>query len=613
MKILIVDDSAENRYLLEVILRSHGHQAVFAENGLEALERLHDEGVDLIVSDILMPKMDGYRLCRECKQDDRLRTIPFVFVTASYTEDKDEQFALGLGAERFIRRPVEPDTFMQAIDEVIANGAAKPVSAPVNGGYLAAYAERVVHKLEEKIGALEAEIAARRRAEAALRESEEKFRSFAEAADQVFWITGVQPERLVYANPSFERIWGRDVQDLYADPRLWLQSVHPDDRAGIARAFEQWIQGLPDTRYEVEYRIVRPDGAVRWISDCGFVIPGETDLQLRVAGIAEDVTERKQAGEALRESEERYRSLTAALVEGVILMDANGTIRACNGSAERILGLAVDKTRGRTLFDTTSPPIHEDGTPYTVDALPQNVALNTGQPCRGVILGLRRRDGSIAWLSANAQPLLRPGDAKAYAVVASFSDITEQKLLERELQQQARTDALTGVANRRHFMEEAEQALAVSRRYGHALSLLMIDIDRFKLVNDTYGHHVGDLTLQMLAAVCRRELRDVDLFGRIGGEEFAVMLPETGAQRALRVAERLRTALAGAVVRIDDRLSIRFTVSIGVATLNARDPSMDTFLQRADQALYEAKQSGRDTVRTAKAVLAPAAHSLERL
>lgn len=608
MKIMVVDDNVENRYLLEVLLKAHGHTVVLAENGLEALEALRREPVGLIISDILMPRMDGYRLCREAKQDERLRDIPFVFVTSSYTEEKDERFALALGAERFIRRPIEPDVFMRIIDEVATTGVAKAPAFPANGGYLAAYAERVVHKLEEKITALQAEIAARKRAEAALRESEEKFRGFAEAAEQVFWITGLRPERVVYVNPSFEHIWGRSANDLYADPRLWVEAIHPEDHERVAKAFQQWLQGLPDARYDVEYRIATPEGRIRWISDCGFVIPSLWDRAPRVAGIAEDITERKRAEEALRESEERYRSLTAALVEGVILMDAEGGILTCNASAERMLGVAIGDTHGRTVFDQHSP-VHEDGTPYTADAYPQNVTLRTGQPCRAVIMGLSRQDDGVTWLSVNSQPLLRAGTDQSYAVVTSFADITEQKLLERELQQQARIDALTGAANRRHFINEAEQTIALSRRYRHALSLLMLDIDRFKSVNDTYGHHAGDLALQTLTHVCKTELRDVDLLGRIGGEEFAVLLPETGAERALHVAERLRQAVAKTAARADGNLTVRFTVSIGVATLTDQDRSVDMLLQRADQALYDAKESGRNAVRVAAAqdtVLAPA-------
>jgi len=111
MKILIVDDKEENLYLLETLLKGNGYKVVTAKDGVEAINRLKEEPIDMIVSDILMPKMDGFQLCRECKKDDSLKKIPFIFYTATYTEKKDEEFALGLGAEKFIIKPQEPEVF----------------------------------------------------------------------------------------------------------------------------------------------------------------------------------------------------------------------------------------------------------------------------------------------------------------------------------------------------------------------------------------------------------------------------------------------------------------------------------------------------------------------
>lgn len=175
MRILVVDDNAENRYLLEVVFRAHGHEVVSAANGLEALEKLEQEDhIELIVSDILMPKMDGYRLCRACRQQASLKNIPFVFITAAYTDEKDERFALTLGADRFVRRPIEPDALMAIIDGVIAEyrtAGARPPAVPAKEEtrYLAEYGERVQSQLEQKVRELESEIAKRQRVERALR------------------------------------------------------------------------------------------------------------------------------------------------------------------------------------------------------------------------------------------------------------------------------------------------------------------------------------------------------------------------------------------------------------------------------------------------------------
>ena len=151
----------------------------------------------------------------------------------------------------------------------------------------------------------------------AQRRSEEKFHGFAEAADQVFWIAKLSPESIEYVNPAFERIWGCGVDDLYRHPRFWTEAIHTEDRPRVVAAFENWIHGTPGARYNVEYRIVRPDGQIRWIADRGFILKSRDRAISRIAGIAEDISEQKRAEEALRqanaESEERVRSRTAEL------------------------------------------------------------------------------------------------------------------------------------------------------------------------------------------------------------------------------------------------------------------------------------------------------------
>lgn len=187
-------------------------------------------------------------------------------------------------------------------------------------------------------------------------------------------------------------------------------------------------------------------------------------------------------------------------------------------------------------------------------------------------------------------------DQELIEVLGVIQDITERKLLEIRLAQEAHTDPLTGCANRRYFHRVAGAEVARARRYGGQLAVFMIDLDHFKAINDQYGHQAGDQVLQKVVQVCRDTLREEDAIGRLGGEEFSVLLPQTGRATALEVAERLCHAVAAAEVPLDQKPPLRFTVSVGVATLAPEDPGIDMVLDRADKALYQAKHAGRNRV-----------------
>ncbi len=207
--------------------------------------------------------------------------------------------------------------------------------------------------------------------------------------------------------------------------------------------------------------------------------------------------------------------------------------------------------------------------------------------------------GEVRYIKAIAK-VFRDDRGKPLRMLGTNIDITERKLLQIELEKQAHIDYLTNVSNRRYFMEQAELELNRAIRYGNPLSIFMMDIDFFKLVNDSHGHNAGDTVLKKLADVCRQTLRDVDIIGRLGGEEFAILLPATGQEEAVEAAERLRASLANAKVPQENGQLLQFTVSIGVSSLTSQIDNFDVLLNLADNALYEAKKSGRNKVCIAK-------------
>lgn len=187
-------------------------------------------------------------------------------------------------------------------------------------------------------------------------------------------------------------------------------------------------------------------------------------------------------------------------------------------------------------------------------------------------------------------------EKRPVGIIGVLTDISERKAMERELRRLATIDPLTGAFNRRHFMATAATEVERAQRYGNPLSLMMLDVDFFKRINDRHGHALGDEALRRMVDCMRQSLRDIDVIGRLGGEEFAVLLPETGPAGARITAERLRAQIAALRIPLDDGQNLAFTVSIGIAVPTAADGSAETVLSRADKALYTAKENGRDQV-----------------
>ena len=262
-----------------------------------------------------------------------------------------------------------------------------------------------------------------------------------------------------------------------------------------------------------------------------------------------------------------------------------------NPAFERLMGYRADEVIGRN-------PKFLQG-PATDDETRSQIryAMRQQQSIRTQILNYAK-DGSELWLDINFVPIFDETGALAY-YAAIERDLTEHKKLQFALEDLARTDSLTGLANRQALMERAKGEFSRARRYSRALSVIMIDIDHFKSINDKYGHAGGDEVLRQLGQQCQSRLRDSDFLGRIGGEEFALLLPDTPQDKATHVAERMREELSETSIMLNDDIKLNITASFGVAAMNKDDPDFNTVLQRADAALYEAKHGGRNQVKSA--------------
>lgn len=307
--------------------------------------------------------------------------------------------------------------------------------------------------------------------------------------------------------------------------------------------------------------------------------------------IIRDISERQQIDDALRQNEEQLR----LVLEGAELgfWDWNVTTGEVtrNERWAKMLGYRLEEIQHTTQQWTDF--IHPDDRAAAWQSIMD--VIEGRSAAHKLEYRMLHKDGSIRWILDQANVMQRDASGKPTRMSGIHSDITLRKNMEMELIRQARTDPLTGISNRRYFMEQAELELASAHRYQNPLTLLMLDVDLFKSINDTHGHKAGDAALQKLAKVCRETLREIDIVGRLGGEEFAILLPQTEPEQALEAAERLRLALANARIHLDGE-EIGFTVSIGLATLDAKHDTIDNLIHCADQALYVAKRSGRNRI-----------------
>ena len=383
MRILSVDDKTENLYLMESMLRGYGYEVVAAHNGIEALQKLEDQQFDMIISDILMPKMDGFQLCREVKKNDKLKQIPFVFYTATYIDKKDEDLALSLGASGFIIKPTEPEKFMEIIATVIHKHkeGSLPVTQPVleEEIYLKAYNVSLIHKLEDKLEQIEAtnrelevalnekskeiaerkraeeelkkhrdaledlvkdrtaelvkaneqlkkEIQERKQAEEALRESEERYRITLQSMPDAVSIIKTEDARYLYVNDAFCKITGYTLEEVKGNTPFDLNL--PATPEGLDHYLD--LIKTNESIDSLEYQCRKKDGTIidTLVSARPVHYSGEDCLVMVIA----DITALKQI-----EEEKKRLEIQSQKMESIGTL-ASGIARDFNNILTSIIG-----------------------------------------------------------------------------------------------------------------------------------------------------------------------------------------------------------------------------------------------------------------------------------
>jgi diguanylate cyclase (GGDEF)-like protein/PAS domain S-box-containing protein len=312
--------------------------------------------------------------------------------------------------------------------------------------------------------------------------------------------------------------------------------------------------------------------------------------------VCTELTDARQAEAGRRAAEERYEAVVASLSEGIILFDESGDMSAHNQAAATILGDRLTSHRGHRMFTGDAIATSADGQLLTPEMFPHVRTQLTGEAEDGVIIGVTNGSGGFQWLSMSSRLLTGASQTDSPMVVCSFTDVTDRKEAESQLQWMAFHDSLTGLGNRQSFNNELERELMISMQHETNLAVLFIDLDRFKLVNDSFGHSSGDELLKELARRFKTASRKGDVVSRFSGDEFVVLCPTVrDLEHAVSLATEYSTVTAAPFTLSTGR-SVVVTASVGVAYVVQGDQTAQDILQQADTAMFKAKNNGRSRI-----------------
>jgi diguanylate cyclase (GGDEF)-like protein/PAS domain S-box-containing protein len=425
-----------------------------------------------------------------------------------------------------------------------------------------------------------------------LRREREMLAEAQRAAQLGSWTVDLDTGETRWSAQQF-RNFGMEPRRGTLSPADFMTRIHPDDRE-LVRAIARG-EIVPERGFE--FRVLRPDGTTGVLVAHGSLRTTKDGRRL-LTGTTRDVTAERQAERALDVAEERFRRAFEDSPAGMAILSIEGgaleRFEDANAAMARLLGVPRERLLGSRWADYVAG--FEEDDPVAGRGIK---ALLAGER-KTLTLEVRLRGPKDAprWASCGIS-LVREEGGRAARALLQAHDVTERKQVEGQLQFLADHDPLTGLLNRRRFMEELEREVNRVQRYGGECAVMMVDLDWLKPVNDTAGHAVGDRILVTIADVLRSRLRATDLVGRLGGDEFGVILPETSREDAARLASELRASVAQHMRQRSSAIEARVTASIGISGFSSDEGQVtaDELLIEADLAMYSAKEAGRDRVR----------------
>lgn len=418
---------------------------------------------------------------------------------------------------------------------------------------------------------------------AQLRAQKEQLAFVLAGSDLGYWDWNIQ-SNTIQSNERWAEILEAEPDGVTTDHQFWFDRIHPDDRRQVRHSLTDHLEGRTP-QHKIEYRVLTKRGRYKWILDCAKVVSySEDGNPLRMSGTQTDITQRKAAEASMQLASMVYQNSHEAMV----VTNSHGQIIDTNPAFTAITGyqpadvqgkspkILVSRHQDRNIFDNIVNALFSDG-------------------CWKGEIEQCRKNGTTytAWLSINS--IYNP-DGSVQRRVAQFADITDKKKSDQIIWSQANFDALTGLPNRHMFLSQLEQEQRKAHHRGDKVALLFLDLDHFKEINDTLGHHIGDELLKAVAKRLQHCVKDTDTVSRLGGDEFTVILSgQTNTRGAEHVAQRILAEFAKPFSL--DVEAIYISPSIGITLFPEDGTDADTLLKNADQAMYAAKAQGRNNYR----------------
>jgi|KBSMisStandDraft_5_1062788.scaffolds.fasta_scaffold36410_3 diguanylate cyclase (GGDEF)-like protein/PAS domain S-box-containing protein len=409
------------------------------------------------------------------------------------------------------------------------------------------------------------------------------------AANDGLWDFDVEAQE-TYFSPRWRTMLGYDTVELQRNFD-WRTLVHAEDSVRVQNAIRDHVAGKT-AMFESVHRMQHRSGEWRWVSSRAKATVDPHGRLLRLVGVELDVTERKLYEEALFREKESAQITLQSIGDGVVTTNAASVIDYINPVAEDLTGWRLEDAMGKPVEDIFRA-FHEE----TCEPLenPLTVAIRRARAIKSVRpMLLIRRDGNELYVDSTAAPI-RDGAGRTAGGVLVFHDVSESRELNRRLSYHASHDLLTGLVNRREFENRLERALKSAKARESSYALCYLDIDQFKIVNDSCGHSAGDALLGQVGALLKSKVRWRDTLSRLGGDEFGILLESCSLDEAMRMAETLREAVRNFRFNWEERV-FRLGASIGVVPLTAESEDVASIISAADSACQSAKEQGRNRV-----------------